>query len=99
MSSLKKGGVMIEERLGVIKYGGTNLSDGYIYLTMTPSKLSEWAFSSDPMNLAEIQNSDDRSESERAMEAEIASLLQRRTFVEIPLPPGRKAVNGKRIFK
>lgn len=90
---------MVEERVLPARFDGTNVRDAYIYRVMTPSELDEWALSIDPINIEEVRSSAERSEWEHAMEAEIESLIANGTFVEAPLPPGRKAVKSKWVFK
>ncbi|KAE8902155.1 hypothetical protein PF007_g908 [Phytophthora fragariae] len=90
---------MIEERMAPARFDGTNIRDGFIYRELTPSDLDNWALAVAPVNLSEVQTSDDQREWENAKIDEITSLLENYTFVEVPLPPGRSAIKSKWVFK
>lgn len=57
--------------------------------------MTNWALGVEPFSLDEEYKSEDQSEWERVMDAEIASLVENGTFAEAQLPAGRSAIKSK----
>ncbi|GMF54419.1 unnamed protein product [Phytophthora fragariaefolia] len=90
---------MIEERTAAARFDDTNAQECYIYRGLAPSEIDVWALGVEPLNVFEVRRNEFRREWEDAMDAEIQSLLDNDTFVEVPLPQSRSAVKPKQVFK
>uniref|UniRef100_A0AAV1TNK9 Reverse transcriptase Ty1/copia-type domain-containing protein n=1 Tax=Peronospora matthiolae TaxID=2874970 RepID=A0AAV1TNK9_9STRA len=97
--SLEEACNLIEERVVPADTDSTIVCNGYVDARLAPRDDEARAFGVEPTNLQDVEQSEDRIKWKEAISEEIGSLLQNKTLVDDPLPPGRSAIKSKWAFK